>query len=218
YLFAKGKVATEKGKEVKAKRDKKKAEKIVEVEPDEVLDVVDPAQEEKAPPIISNFSSKVEQEKAPVEEKTTKQEQDLEMFQQESFENEIYQLPPVDILAPAKVTDQSKEYDQIKVNAKKLEDTFESFGVKAKITQVHLGPAVTKYEVQPSVGVKVSKIVSLSDDIALALAAKDIRIEAPIPGKSAIGIEVANQNVAMVSLREVLENNPKNNPDEKLQI
>lgn len=218
FLFAKGKVATEKGKEVKAKRDKKKAEKIVDVEPDEVIDVVEPAQEEKAPPIISNFSSKVEQEKAPVEEKTTKQEQDLEMFQQESFENEIYQLPPVDILAPAKVTDQSKEYDQIKVNAKKLEDTFESFGVKAKITQVHLGPAVTKYEVQPSVGVKVSKIVSLSDDIALALAAKDIRIEAPIPGKSAIGIEVANQNVAMVSLREVLENNPKNNPDEKLQI
>ncbi|EDN8600380.1 cell division protein FtsK, partial [Listeria monocytogenes] len=218
YLFMKGKVATEKGKEVKAKRDKKKAEKIVDVEPDEVIDVIEPLQEEKTPPIISNFSSKVEQEKAPVEEKISQKEQDLEMFQQESFENEIYQLPPVDILAPAKVTDQSKEYDQIKVNAKKLEDTFESFGVKAKITQVHLGPAVTKYEVQPSVGVKVSKIVSLSDDIALALAAKDIRIEAPIPGKSAIGIEVANQNVAMVSLREVLENNPKNNPDEKLQI
>lgn len=218
YLFTKGKVATEKGKEVKAKRDKKKAEKIVDVEPDEVIDVIEPLQEEKTPPIISNFSSKVEQEKAPVEEKISQKEQDLEMFQQESFENEIYQLPPVDILAPAKVTDQSKEYDQIKVNAKKLEDTFESFGVKAKITQIHLGPAVTKYEVQPSVGVKVSKIVSLSDDIALALAAKDIRIEAPIPGKSAIGIEVANQNVAMVSLREVLENNPKNNPDEKLQI
>ncbi|EAG6804024.1 DNA translocase FtsK [Listeria monocytogenes] len=218
YLFTKGKVATEKGKEVKAKRDKKKAEKIVDVESDEVKDVIEPLQEEKTPPIISNFSSKVEQEKAPVEEKISQKEQDLEMFQQESFENEIYQLPPVDILAPAKVTDQSKEYDQIKVNAKKLEDTFESFGVKAKITQVHLGPAVTKYEVQPSVGVKVSKIVSLSDDIALALAAKDIRIEAPIPGKSAIGIEVANQNVAMVSLREVLENNPKNNPDEKLQI
>ncbi|HAA6494829.1 TPA_asm: cell division protein FtsK [Listeria monocytogenes] len=218
YLFTKGKVATEKGEEVKAKRDKKKAEKIVDVESDEVIDVIEPLQEEKTPPIISNFSSKVEQEKAPVEEKISQKEQDLEMFQQESFENEIYQLPPVDILAPAKVTDQSKEYDKIKVNAKKLEDTFESFGVKAKITQVHLGPAVTKYEVQPSVGVKVSKIVSLSDDIALALAAKDIRIEAPIPGKSAIGIEVANQNVAMVSLREVLENNPKNNPDEKLQI
>ncbi|EAH4446088.1 DNA translocase FtsK [Listeria innocua] len=223
YLFSKGKAATEKGKEVKAKRDKKKAEKLVEVEADEVIEVsqpIDASKEEKTPPIISNFSSKVEQEKAPLEEKTESdvKEKDLEMFQQESFENEIYQLPSVDILEPAKVTDQSKEYDQIKVNAKKLEDTFESFGVKAKITQVHLGPAVTKYEVQPSVGVKVSKIVSLSDDIALALAAKDIRIEAPIPGKSAIGIEVANQNVAMVSLREVLENNPKNNPDEKLQI
>ncbi|MBC1963065.1 DNA translocase FtsK [Listeria welshimeri] len=221
YLFSKGKAATEKGKEVKAKRDKKKAEKAVDVEPDEVIEVVQPLtsiKEEKTPPIISNFSSKVEQEKATLEENVDVKEKELEMFQQESFENEIYQLPPVDILAPAKVTDQSKEYDQIKVNAKKLEDTFESFGVKAKITQVHLGPAVTKYEVQPSVGVKVSKIVSLSDDIALALAAKDIRIEAPIPGKSAIGIEVANQNVAMVSLREVLENNPKNNPDEKLQI
>ncbi|EIR7348845.1 TPA: DNA translocase FtsK [Listeria innocua] len=223
YLFSKGKAAKEKGKEVKAKRDKKKAEKLVEVEADEVIEVsqpIDASKEEKTPPIISNFSSKVEQEKAPLEEKTESdvKEKDLEMFQQESFENEIYQLPSVDILEPAKVTDQSKEYDQIKVNAKKLEDTFESFGVKAKITQVHLGPAVTKYEVQPSVGVKVSKIVSLSDDIALALAAKDIRIEAPIPGKSAIGIEVANQNVAMVSLREVLENNPKNNPDEKLQI
>ncbi|MBC1590176.1 DNA translocase FtsK [Listeria welshimeri] len=221
YLFSKGKAATEKGKEVKAKRDKKKAEKAVDVELDEVIEVVQPLtsiKEEKTPPIISNFSSKVEQEKAPLEENIDVKEKELEMFQQESFENEIYQLPPVDILAPAKVTDQSKEYDQIKVNAKKLEDTFESFGVKAKITQVHLGPAVTKYEVQPSVGVKVSKIVSLSDDIALALAAKDIRIEAPIPGKSAIGIEVANQNVAMVSLREVLENNPKNNPDEKLQI
>ncbi|MBC1392082.1 DNA translocase FtsK [Listeria innocua] len=223
YLFSKGKAATEKGKEVKAKRDKKKAEKLVEVEADEVMEVSQPleaSKEEKTPPIISNFSSKVEQEKAPLEEKAESavKEKDLEMFQQESFENEIYQLPSVGILEPAKVTDQSKEYDQIKVNAKKLEDTFESFGVKAKITQVHLGPAVTKYEVQPSVGVKVSKIVSLSDDIALALAAKDIRIEAPIPGKSAIGIEVANQNVAMVSLREVLENNPKNNPDEKLQI
>ncbi|EHF3619446.1 DNA translocase FtsK [Listeria innocua] len=223
YLFSKGKAAKEKGKEVKAKRDKKKAEKLVEVEADEVIEVsqpIDASKEEKTPPIISNFSSKVEQEKAPLEEKRESdvKEKDLEMFQQESFENEIYQLPSVDILEPAKVTDQSKEYDQIKVNAKKLEDTFESFGVKAKITQVHLGPAVTKYEVQPSVGVKVSKIVSLSDDIALALAAKDIRIEAPIPGKSAIGIEVANQNVAMVSLREVLENNPKNNPDEKLQI
>ena len=90
--------------------------------------------------------------------------------------------------------------------------------MKARVTQVHLGPAVTKYEVHPDVGVKVSRIVSLCDDLALALAAKDIRIEAPIPGKSAIGIEVPNSEVAMVSLREVLEATENDKPDSKLQI
>lgn len=90
--------------------------------------------------------------------------------------------------------------------------------MKAKVTQVYLGPAVTKYEVHPDVGVKVSRIVSLSDDLALALAAKDIRIEAPIPGKSAIGIEVPNSEIAMVSLREVLETKEGDKPDSKLQV
>ena len=99
-----------------------------------------------------------------------------------------------------------------------IQRTFQSFGVKAKVTQVHLGPAVTKYEVYPDVGVKVSKIVNLSDDLALALAAKDIRIEAPIPGKSAIGIEVPNAEVAMVSLKEVLESKLNDKPDAKLLI
>ncbi|HSO58669.1 MAG TPA: DNA translocase FtsK, partial [Paenisporosarcina sp.] len=115
-------------------------------------------------------------------------------------------------------SDQSGEYSLIQANAKKLEQTFQSFGVKARVTQVHLGPAVTKYEVLPDTGVKVSKIVSLSDDLALALAARDIRIEAPIPGKSAIGIEVPNQEVAIVSLREVLDAKENNKPDSKLMI
>ncbi len=78
-------------------------------------------------------------------------------------------------------------------NARKLEATLGSFGVKAKVTQIHRGPAVTRYEIHPDTGVKVSRIVNLADDIALALAAKDIRIEAPIPGKSALGIEVPNR-------------------------
>jgi DNA segregation ATPase FtsK/SpoIIIE, S-DNA-T family len=120
-------------------------------------------------------------------------------------ENIDYKLPPIDLLKRPKQNAQNFERQQIKANTKKLEKTFESFGVKAKVLKVHLGPAVTKYEVYPDVGVKVSKIVSLTDDLALALAAKDIRIEAPIPGKSAIGIEVPNQEVSMVSLREVLE-------------
>ncbi|MEG9463691.1 MAG: DNA translocase SpoIIIE, partial [Bacillus amyloliquefaciens] len=117
-----------------------------------------------------------------------------------------------------KHTGQQTDKKNIYENARKLERTFQSFGVKAKVTQVHLGPAVTKYEVYPDVGVKVSKIVNLSDDLALALAAKDIRIEAPIPGKSAIGIEVPNAEVAMVSLKEVLESKLNDKPDAKLLI
>ncbi|WP_132369984.1 FtsK/SpoIIIE family DNA translocase [Melghiribacillus thermohalophilus] len=120
-------------------------------------------------------------------------------------ENEDYQLPSLDLLAEPVHNAQQQERSKIQQTVRKLERTFESFGVKARVAKVHVGPSVTKYEVHPDVGVKVSKIVSLHDDLALALAAKDIRIEAPIPGKSAIGIEVPNQEVAMVSLREVLE-------------
>lgn len=135
-----------------------------------------------------------------------------------SVNNEHYTLPSLQLLNPPPEHDQSGEYSIIQANAKKLEQTFHSFGVKAKVTQVHLGPAVTKYEVLPDVGVKVSKIVSLQDDLALALAAKDIRIEAPIPGKSAIGIEVPNSEVAVVTLREVLEAKENNKPKAKLLI
>jgi S-DNA-T family DNA segregation ATPase FtsK/SpoIIIE len=90
-------------------------------------------------------------------------------------------------------------------NAKKLEETLDSFGINAQIINVAVGPAFTRYELQPSPGVKVSRIVNLTDDIALSLAAQGIRIEAPIPGKAAVGIEVPNPEVAPIVLREVLE-------------
>ncbi|MDZ7834835.1 MAG: DNA translocase FtsK [Alkalibacterium sp.] len=118
-------------------------------------------------------------------------------------ENQSYRLPPVTLLDEHEAVDQSDEYTIIQKNVKKLEETFESFGVKAKVTKANLGPAVTKYEIQPATGVKVSKIVSLTDDLALALAAKDIRMEAPIPGKAVIGIEVPNSEVSTVSFREL---------------
>ncbi|MEB7389164.1 DNA translocase FtsK [Aerococcus viridans] len=120
-------------------------------------------------------------------------------------ENPEYKLPPATLLTPIKATDQSGEYSVIKENVRKLEATFKSFNVDAKVTKANLGPAVTKYEIQPAIGVKVSKIVGLADDIALSLAAKDIRIEAPIPGKSFIGIEVPNQDVSLVSFRDSFE-------------
>ncbi|EOO72144.1 DNA translocase ftsK [Bacillus cereus BAG1O-1] len=135
-----------------------------------------------------------------------------------NVENKDYKLPSLDILKFPKNKQVTNENAEIYENARKLERTFQSFGVKAKVTKVHRGPAVTKYEVYPDMGVKVSKIVSLSDDLALALAAKDIRIEAPIPGKSAVGIEVPNSEVSMVTLREVLDSKANNHPEEKLLI
>lgn len=160
------------------------------------------------PPIISDFtaarSNEIEQEREQEKAESAEEEESPPLAFSE-MENADYQLPPLDLLRLPKQTSQAKDHANIYANARKLEKTFQSFGVKAKVTQVHLGSAVTKYEVYPDVGVKVSKIVSLSDDLALALAAKDIRIEAPIPGKSAIGIEVPNEEIATVSLREVLE-------------
>ncbi|WP_033543353.1 FtsK/SpoIIIE family DNA translocase [Planococcus sp. CAU13] len=176
-------------------------------------------------PIISAFTENVKPKAQPVKEKKASAEDTEEdatsgdvqlMTTAEELENEEYQLPPMELLTLPPHSDQSGEYAGIQKNAKKLEKTFQSFGVRAKVTQVHLGPAVTKYEVLPDTGVKVSKIVSLHDDLALALAARDIRIEAPIPGKSAIGIEVPNSSVAIVSLREVLESEENNKPDSKL--
>ncbi|GEK91337.1 FtsK/SpoIIIE family DNA translocase [Alkalibacterium kapii] len=132
-------------------------------------------------------------------------------------ENQSYKLPPVSILDEHEAIDQSNEYSIIQKNVNKLEETFESFGVQAKVTKANLGPAVTKYEIQPATGVKVSKIVNLSDDLALALAAKDIRMEAPIPGKAVIGIEVPNSEVSTVSFRETIEGQ-KHNKDRLLEV
>ena len=117
-----------------------------------------------------------------------------------------YDVPPVDLLSGPRGTDNvgviNAEDDP---KAQKLINTLESFGVGAKITGVMRGPAVTRYELQPNPGIKVSRIVALSDDIALNLASTGVRIEAPIPGKEAIGIEVPNQQIEIVALRQVIE-------------
>lgn len=116
-----------------------------------------------------------------------------------------YQLPSVELLNHVAPADQSGERKIVDKKKKILMKTFESFGVDARVESVHLGPSITKFEVRLAVGVKVSKIVNLADDLALALAAKDVRIEAPIPGKSLIGIEVPNQTIRMVTVREIIE-------------
>ncbi|SFS59988.1 FtsK/SpoIIIE family DNA translocase [Marininema halotolerans] len=129
-----------------------------------------------------------------------------------------YRLPSYSLLKKQKKSGRNHERKGMTENARKLEATLESFGVKAKVTQIHRGPAVTRYEVQPDIGVKVSRIVNLSDDIALSLAAKDIRIEAPIPGKAAIGIEVPNTEISVVGLRDVLESSQYHESPSKVSI
>lgn len=128
-----------------------------------------------------------------------------------------YQLPTTDLLSVIPPTDQSGELELIQKNRHILAQTFQSFGVDVKIIHADLGPTVTKYEVKPGLGVKVNKIVNLADDLALALAAKDIRIEAPIPGKPYVGIEVPNRTIATVSFREVIEKQPRH-PGKVLEV
>ena len=128
-----------------------------------------------------------------------------------------YVFPPVTLLKQS----ESKQGDtrkQLQETAMKLQQTLKNFGVNVTITNISCGPAVTRYELQPEMGVKVSKIVNLADDIKLNLAAADIRIEAPIPGKAAIGIEVPNKENVMVSFRELVESEEFQNHPSKISF
>lgn len=133
-------------------------------------------------------------------------------------ENEEYRLPPLEFLREGKKADTDISTEELRQNADKLVDTLQSFGVQTRIVGISRGPTVTRYEVQPSVGVKISKVTGLADDIALNLAASGVRMEAPIPGKSAIGIEIPNKNKDMVTLREMLESEEFQNSESKLSF
>ncbi|KRL63871.1 FtsK SpoIIIE family protein [Lactobacillus psittaci DSM 15354] len=133
-----------------------------------------------------------------------KAELEKESSSQPDTNHKDYTKPSLNLLAPIKKVDQSGDQDLIRKNTQILESTFKSFGVEVVVKKAILGPTITRYEVQPAIGVKVSKIVNLSDDLALALAAKDIRIEAPIPGKPLVGIEVPNKTTSSVSFKDVM--------------
>lgn len=207
-------------------------EKLAQAQEEAAAPVIEPQQTD-LPVIIDDFtqqayaankpdkksSAGAEKNKAAAEDQSGAEDdgEDLEFEIAEEIEDRDYQLPTADLLDKLPPADQSGEYKKIEHNIGVLENTFKSFGVDAKVVKASLGPAVTKYEVQPAVGVKVSKIVNLTDDIALALAAKDVRMEAPIPGKSLIGIEVPNNQVSTVSFREVIEAQP-DHPDKLLEV
>lgn len=201
-----------KWKKRKKKRSKsnKKTEKQLTIEPETELEQELEGDLEDFMEI--SYASSISEDQATEAEPDSQESEDAES---EDFgtgnltayeeENIDYTLPSLDLLSEPFQSSQRQNKSHIQSTVRKLEKTFHSFGVQAKITKVHVGPAVTKYEVNPAAGVKVSRIVNLADDLALALAAQDIRIEAPIPGKSAVGIEVPNEDVAMVSLKEVLD-------------
>uniref|UniRef100_UPI003AF5CA2F DNA translocase FtsK n=1 Tax=Ruminococcus sp. TaxID=41978 RepID=UPI003AF5CA2F len=121
------------------------------------------------------------------------------------YEKPEYHFPPIQLLSLSENNNDKNAAEEMHNNAKKLIDTLDSFNVKASIVNICRGPSVTRYELSPAPGVKISKITNLSDDIALNLAANGVRIEAPIPGKAAVGIEVPNKVVSMVTMRELID-------------
>ncbi len=147
------------------------------------------------------------QELLPKKQKKEKLEKKEETSQpqEEPTPARVYQKPPLDCISLADNSGITNYEQELKANATKLTETLESFGVRTKLVDICRGPSVTRYELQPAPGVKISKITGLSDDIALALAASGVRIEAPIPNKSAVGVEVPNKSRATVSLREIIE-------------
>lgn len=163
----------------------------------------------------------------PVKKQETEEKQNLPEiiddetldFEEDEEEEEIpYMLPPLECLNLPN-NDSKVNYEvELKQNATKLVDTLKSFGVETRIVGIERGPSVTRYEIQPAAGVKISKITNLTDDIALNLASSGVRIEAPIPNKSAVGIEVPNKNRNMVTLREVIDQGQYREAKSKLTV
>lgn len=162
------------------------------------------------PPNFDDFGSpKKDSDKPSEKEKKADDETKVLDLSAVSFETAVaeYTFPSLDLLNPPAVKKKSKKDDVIK-KAKIIEETLKNFGVKAKIIEVNVGPSITRFELQLDPGVKVNKFVNLSSDLALSLATSDIRIEAPIPGKAAVGIEVPNDISEIVGLREIIETPP----------
>ena len=129
-----------------------------------------------------------------------------------------YQLPPLDLLKSPPPLEERKIDEDLKTNSEVLEGTLRDFGIETRVVQVDQGPVITRYEIEPATGVKVSRITVLSDDIARAMKAQSIRIVAPVPGKATVGVEVPNTQSAMVYLRELLESDEFKGADSKLML
>ncbi len=171
------------------------------------------SKKEMQPDVIENNLFKQEEEK-----KEDKKKEVLQLEHAMVVEDEHYEYPPIELLSKTKTKTLKGGAKALTDTATKLQKTLYSFGVSAKVENVSVGPAITRYELKPAEGVRVSKIANLADDIALNLAAETIRIEAPIPGKQAVGIEVPNKEKETVHLREILESKEFQENKSKLTI
>ncbi|MCI6638859.1 MAG: DNA translocase FtsK [Bilifractor sp.] len=187
-------------------------------------DEPEPVEDEEIAPAGKNHSeenSEITSEKQERSRKAKPSSGTAEEIQVPEMEEEVeeeYVIPPIDLLNPPKPNQRGDSNEHLKATAAKLQQTLHNFGVEVTINHISCGPTVTQYELTPQMGVKVSKILSLQDDIKLNLAATDVRIEAPIPGKAAIGIEVPNKTNTTVSMRELLESEAFRNAKSKLAI
>ena len=192
----------------------------VEPEPEPEPIISEPEPEEKPAPKARGPITASTYE--PPEEKLSSKDAAQSMLKQEDFNGELvgenYEFPSADLLKRPRRSAQNRAETEnaLRQKAMKLEETLRSFGISAQVTNVSQGPAVTRYEVHPDSGVKVKGIKNLADDIALNMEAKSIRIEAPIPGKPAVGIEIENDRINMVSAREIIESNAFRSAESKI--
>lgn len=174
---------------------------------------------EKDNKTIADALKQIEQKKS--KKKSDEQPINFDIQTDSSYlqDNEsIYLKPPITLLKPTSYMNEGDIATELNQNGSMLIETLASFGVKASIVNICRGPAVTRYELQPASGVKISKITNLADDIAMNLAAVGVRIEAPIPGKAAVGVEVANKVISVVKMRELIESPEFNNAKSKLTV
>lgn len=196
------------------KHKSKKEQLKIEI-PNQVDDEEDvPHEEHKV--VISSFDELKQSEK---EDTVVVPHDDIEIIVPDDYEeNKDYKLPSIDLLSKPKKKNLSVNKSKINETANVLKEVFKDFGIDGHVVTAHVGPAVTQYEMEIKAGTKLSKILGIHREIALALAAKDVRIQAPIPGKKTVGIEIPNAQTAMVSVREILETIKPEDDDKKLLV
>ena len=199
------------------KREPKEKEKQLKIEiPDEDDEDEEEPKKEDHKVVISSFDELKQPEKEQVE---VVEKDDIEIIMPDDYEeNKEYKLPTIDLLNKPKKKNLSVNKSKINETAEVLKSVFKDFGIEGHVVTAHVGPAVTQYEMEIKAGTKLSKILGIHREIALSLAAKDVRIQAPIPGKKTVGIEIPNAQTAMVTVREILETIKPEDDEKKLLV